>query len=104
MDILQFRFTVLRLFNVKLVNVLPLIDFSQGHLQWSLAHQLTKLKGIIFLQTKLPLFNKIVLNTTSTVRGQPHTRLNRPKALKAKESKFVSISIYIYLEIFNWVL
>lgn len=46
---------------------------------------LTKLKGIIFMSTKNKLFNKILLNTNSS-RSKPAVVINRPRALKAKES------------------
>lgn len=84
LPLLQFRFTVLRLFNIKLREVLPLIDFSQAHLPWSLAQTLMKLKGLFFPSSKLPLWNGILQRTSGT-RHRPHVTIDRPRALKAAE-------------------
>jgi hypothetical protein len=42
---IRVRFTAVRLFNRQLTVVLPLVDFSQTHLSWSLAHSVCKLTG-----------------------------------------------------------
>lgn len=87
LSILKFRFDCIRWFNFKLLTVFPLIDFSQSHLPWSLAHTLIKLKDIIFLQTKQQLWGNII-TTTNSNRGAQSVQIDRPRALKAKESKF----------------
>eukprot|EP01119_Soliformovum_irregulare_P023983 TRINITY_DN8500_c0_g1_i1.p1 TRINITY_DN8500_c0_g1~~TRINITY_DN8500_c0_g1_i1.p1 ORF type:complete len:1141 (-),score=425.00 TRINITY_DN8500_c0_g1_i1:16-3438(-) len=86
-DVLQFRFECLRTFNLKyLCHVLSLIDFSQAQLPWSLAHQITKLKDIIFMRTKAGLWNRILAQTnTGSGRGGTRIQINRPRALRAKE-------------------
>ena len=82
---LRFRFSVIRLLNIQLANVLPLLDFSQSHIKWSLVRNLCKLKGIIFMKTKLSMWNKILQITTSG-GGAPAVNINRPRAAKAAES------------------
>lgn len=94
LSVLKFRFSAIRQFNVKLMTVLPLIDFSQSHLSWSLAHSLMQLKGITFMSTKLQLWTKILANTNAH-RGAAHVTIDRPRALKAKESMEVICSMLI---------
>jgi hypothetical protein len=87
-EALQFRFSAIRLLNLRLSSIFPLVDFSQCHLSWSLAHAIANLKGIIFLQTKLHIWNKILSNTVSN-KGRPSVTISRPRALKAKESTLI---------------
>lgn len=42
---IRLRFTAVRMLNRQLAVVLPLVDFSQTHLSWSLAHSVCKLTG-----------------------------------------------------------
>lgn len=51
----------------------------------TLAHKLLKLKSIILASTKQQLWGKILANTMSG-RGRVGVQINRPRALKAKES------------------
>jgi hypothetical protein len=84
LDDIRLRFTAVRLFNRQLAVVLPLVDFSQTHLSWSLAHSICKLTGLIFPSTKVSLWNKI-LNSTMSRANKPSVTINRPRALRAKE-------------------
>jgi len=80
---IQFRFSAIKLFNKQLAVVLPLVDFSQAHLSWSLAYSICKLTALIFLETKQKLWNKIMNNTMSGA-GKPNITINRPRASRAK--------------------
>lgn len=90
---LRFRFSIIRLLNIQLENVLPLLDFSQSHIKWSLVRSLCKLKGLIFMKTKFSLWNKILQITTSGASA-PSVNINRPRAAKAAESIVPSFFYY----------
>lgn len=82
--LMQLRFSAIRLFNAKVTNAMPFIDFSHSHLPWSLAHSLMKLKGLLFLPTKLDLWN-IVIASTNGKASRLSVSIDRPRAMKAKE-------------------
>ncbi len=80
--VLGARFTVLQRLNLKLVLVLPLVDFSQAASVWSLAHRLASLSALVFWEVKSKAWNSI-LQQTNTGYGTSIT-VNRPRALKAR--------------------
>eukprot|EP01087_Luapelamoeba_hula_P010094 TRINITY_DN2658_c0_g1_i4.p1 TRINITY_DN2658_c0_g1~~TRINITY_DN2658_c0_g1_i4.p1 ORF type:complete len:3811 (+),score=698.07 TRINITY_DN2658_c0_g1_i4:295-11727(+) len=81
---IRFRFNVIRLLNRQLAVVIPLVDFSQAHLSWTLAHSISKLTPLVFLETKLNLWNKI-MDSTMARTSRVSISINRPRALRAKE-------------------
>jgi len=80
------------MFNKQLTVVLPLVDFSQTHLSWSLAHSICKLTSLVFMETKVNIWNKI-MDTTMSKAGRANITVNRPRALRAKERGNVHIYI-----------
>lgn len=82
---IRFRFSVIQLFNRQLEVMLPLVDLSQTHLPWSLAHSICRLTPLVFTETKLGLWNSVLNSTMSASLNRPSITINRPRAMRAHE-------------------
>jgi len=98
---LRMRFLFVQILNVRIMSVLPMVDFSQALSSWSLAHRLSMLSHLIFLEIKNIAWTHI-LQQTSTGRGH-YVNINRPRALKAQErgdrSGRKSVFFQLYLQL-----
>jgi hypothetical protein len=81
--VLCHRFCVLKMLNAKIAAVLPVIDFNQAAVQWSLANRISNMRSLIFYEVKQKPWNHILRITESGSRQ--HVQINRPKALRARE-------------------
>eukprot|EP01083_Nonionella_stella_P059475 155578_1 len=77
------RFALIRMLNEKVAKVLPLIDFSQAGVSWSLASRMSSLRSLIFFDAKLRAWQHILQDTMTN--GRSSVLINRPRALKARE-------------------
>eukprot|EP00899_Mesostigma_viride_P003091 jgi/Mesvir1/12783/Mv22836-RA.1 len=77
---LKLRLAVLKLLNAQLVDVLPFVDMSLVEEPWSLAHALARLRGVIFLETKMVIWERMLSAITSGGE-RPQVSLNRVRAL-----------------------
>lgn len=75
------RFSLIQLVNRKLADVLPLLDLSQAGNDWSLAHRLSRLSAMIFVEVKTRALQAILRDTSTG--GCAYIRVNRPKATRA---------------------
>ncbi|GAB5369199.1 hypothetical protein AAMO2058_001385000, partial [Amorphochlora amoebiformis] len=100
-DALRMRFLFIQILNVRILSVLPMVDFSQALSPWSLAHRISMLSHLIFLEIKNIAWTHI-LNQTSTGRGH-YVNINQPRALKARErgdrSGRKSVFFQLYLQL-----
>jgi len=98
---LRMRFLFIQILNIRIVKVLPMVDFSQALSPWSLAHRLSSLSHLIFLEIKNVAWMHI-LHQTSTGRGH-YVNLNQPRAMKAQErgdrSGRKSVFFQLYLQL-----
>ena len=98
---LRLRFLFIQLLNRRISAVLPMVDFSQALSTWSLAHRLSALSHLIFLEIKNIAWTHI-LSQTRAGRGA-YVTLNQPRALKAQErgdrSGRKSIFFQLYLQL-----
>lgn len=72
---LRFRFEILRQFNLKVANILPMIDFSSGGI---LARKLSRSRSFFFHSIKMSFFYD-VLDKTSDQLPQPTVTIERLK-------------------------
>jgi len=77
------RFELLQIFNRKVEEILPLVDFSQMATAGSLAHGLSSMSSTIFAHIKKELFDQVL---ESTAEGTHlNVQLNEDRAKKARE-------------------
>lgn len=84
------RIAVLRLVNVLVAEVLPLIDFGPSRAEWSLANRVSRLRHRLLYDTKEGLWRGIML-ATMTNTHRPRVAINRARAIKGHESALYSI-------------
>lgn len=115
------RLALLRLLNMIVGEVLPLIDFGPSRANWSLAHKyvihsmcvyhlffshrfdvprfrLSALRDRLFLGTKDGLWRGI-MNATMARGGQPRVQINRAKSIKAHERTIAPPTVPLH---FRW--
>jgi len=100
-ECLRMRFLFIQILNVRILSVLPMVDFSQALSPWSLAHRLSALSHLIFLEIKNIAWTHI-LQQTATGRGH-YVNINLPRAKKAQErgdtSGRKSVFFQLYLQL-----
>ncbi|ETO28039.1 HECT type ubiquitin ligase, partial [Reticulomyxa filosa] len=85
MQTLKRRHVMLQMLNHKIRLVLPLIDFAQVGLNWSLASRLCALRSLIFHDLKRQPWKTVLYSTSSSSLSSPKVTVNRLKALQARE-------------------
>eukprot|EP00743_Colponemidia_sp_Colp-15_P004697 GILK01005060.1.p1 GENE.GILK01005060.1~~GILK01005060.1.p1 ORF type:complete len:518 (-),score=109.58 GILK01005060.1:144-1697(-) len=83
-DVLRFRLAVLRALNLKIAAVLSMVDFAHVERKWSLAHRLSCLRSVIFLELKNRLWDQVI-NASAGADGRTRITINRPRAARARE-------------------
>lgn len=81
---LRARFTAIQLFNQQLVGVLPMIDFAQAALPWSMAHRLAKLSHLVLYDVKSEVWNRLLSQTAAAVHPVS-VSVNRLQAAKSAD-------------------
>ena len=79
------RLASLRLVNVLVTDVLPLVDFGPSRAEWSLANRVARLRDRLLFSTKEGLWRGIMV-ATMTNSGRPGVAINRARALKGLTS------------------
>lgn len=98
--ILRLRFTAIQLFNQRLSQILPLVDFTQTTNNWSLAHRLSCLSAVILREVKHSVW-QYIMQTTSSGGGHVTVTVNRPRAMKAREKGDTSGTKSVFGQIYR---
>jgi hypothetical protein len=82
-DQIRFRFIFLQLINLKVLEIMRLVDFSKTQHPWSLAHHISSMQSVILYEIKISQLENALAATESGNRQR--VDISRPKALRAKE-------------------
>lgn len=87
---MRLRFAVLRLLNARVASLLPLIDWTQQGDDESLAHTFRRLRGVVFSQLKMGIWDRAIKVSAPDGAGRRHgsfqVKLDRRKANGAAEA------------------
>lgn len=75
-EILQYKYNILRYFNIKAFEMIPFVDLRKVNEPWSLAYLIGILRNILFSQAKMDWISS-TLQEMKTNLKRPHLNINR---------------------------
>ena len=80
---LRMRFAVLRLLNIRLTQLLPLINWDNKNNDQSVAYTFRRVRGVVFSQLKMGMWNRAIQCSANDSNRQFRVVLDRQRALEA---------------------
>ena len=100
LDVLRNRFSLLLMFNELVKGALASVDLSLVNAEWSTAHRLCQLKGLIFPEHKEQIFNDMVSSRGSRSR-QASVTVDRTAAAVTSDDQVVPLESTMFMQIYT---